>query len=287
MSSGQPGAGRRNGPARVLPPVVIPAHGRGSRIRELTGGQPKTLLEVAGEPILARLLRAAADSSRPAVVYTPELDEAIPAFLAGLRPAADQAGRLVQVERGGTAAMVGLRRREPRGYLTDLMAIAAELGDELTVLDSDMVVPHGELCGFLSRSRADTGAVFLVAQAAEPPSADSRSIRVVTDACGTARLGPGTASGLPRAIGAYHWRPPAVRLAREFLAGSLRSFHEFMTYLVALPLPIETFPFSAGLNVNTQDDLNLAEDYVRAWAEAAPAGGRAAGAEGLGGISKT
>lgn len=286
MNARRPGASDRSRPRPGSPPVVIPAHGRGLRMRQLTSGTPKTLLEVAGEPMLARLLRAAAVCGRLAVVYTRALDEAVPAFLAnGLAvvSAGGEAGRCAAAEAGRWTAAAGagpagppgtmaeLRRREPHGYLTDMLAIAAELGDELTVLDSDMVVPHAELCSFLAGTLADNGAAFLVGQAAEPPSSDPRSIRVTMDPHGVRRLAPGNANRLPRTVGAYHWRPRAVRAAREFVADGPRSFHEFMAHLMDLALPTETFTFSAGLNVNTPSDRDLAEEHVRAWTRANPA----------------
>src|SRR5438552_7611286 len=277
MSARQVTAGSRGRAAACPPPVVIPAHGHGTRMRQLTGGIPKTLLEVAGEPILARLLRASAASGRPAIVYTQELDDAIPAFLADLAATAgtgEQAARTGE-QAAGTGRKTGgalpagrkdpprimasLRRREPHGYLTDILAITAELGDEITVLDADMVVPHSELSGFLACTRADTDAAFLAAQTADPASHDPRSIRVTAGPCGAACLAPGSASGLPRLIGAYHWRPPAVRAARDFVAGGPRSFHEFMAHLVGLPLRLDTFTFSSALNVNTPDERALAE----------------------------
>ena len=49
--------------------IVIPAHGEGTRLREVTAGRAKTLMEVAGEPILARLLRAATADGAHVVVY--------------------------------------------------------------------------------------------------------------------------------------------------------------------------------------------------------------------------
>jgi GTP:adenosylcobinamide-phosphate guanylyltransferase len=240
--------------------VVIPAHGLGTRLRDVTGGAPKTLVKVAGEPILTRLLRAAAacrTAGRPAstVVYTRPGDVEIPAFLTA----------------HGGGARIG--RREPRGYLRDIVAISREVGDEFTVLDCDLITPGTELIRFLTdagRARASPATETMVfGVSAVPPSADPRSIRPVVTG-GLLGLGPGAASHLPRAIGAYHWRPAAVRRACRFVADSARtqapgSFHDYIHRLAAERTIARLITFSSALNVNTHAELELAADSVRAW----------------------
>src|SRR5437764_3796496 len=174
-----------------LPPgvVVIPAHGRGTRLRAVTGGRAKTLVEVAGEPILARLLRAAAVDGARVVVYARPGDADVPACVAACGQGAE------------------VKRREPMGYLRDLMDITADAGDRFTVLDCDLVAPHAEVAGFLADTRRHERANMLFGVSATPASADPRSIRVLAGDDGATGRGDGAASQLPPAVGAYGWRP--------------------------------------------------------------------------------
>jgi hypothetical protein len=230
-------------------PVVIPAHGHGSRMRPVTGGTPKTLIPVGGQPILGRLLAAVRQAGRPAVVYAQPPGQLLEADLAAIP------GPPVQV-----------RYRKPQGYLPDLAAIFAAEGDELTVLDADMAVPHADLCAFLAATR-DCDAGLLAGQSALPPSRDPRSIRLIPDTSGRLQAGAGEDSSLPRTVGAYHWRPPAVAAARAFLSDGPRTFHEFIGWLTAgtRQVRVATFTFSAAVNVNTPAELGIASAEAARW----------------------
>jgi hypothetical protein len=238
-------------PSRGRRTVVIPAHGLGSRLRDVTLGLPKTLIEVGGEPILARLLRAVAtlDDVR-VLVYAQPGEERFDAFLA-------------------TAAFgipVELGRRSPQGYLRDLAHISATAGDEITVLDSDLVVPHDELCAYLHEAAVrPPGEWLLFGVSATPPSADPRSIRPTIGPDGAVRLAPGAAAEVPRSMGAYHWRPAAMADARRFVARGHGSFHDYCEQLERHGRRVGLIEFTAALNVNTRAELDLAEATVRGW----------------------
>jgi GTP:adenosylcobinamide-phosphate guanylyltransferase len=236
-------------------PVVIPAHGPGTRLTPVTGGVvPKTLVPVAGEPILLRLLRAvrAVEGTR-AIVYTPPSDRLVAACL----------------ESHGVPDPPVLGHRKPQGYLADLVAISEAVGDEFTVLDADLVVRHTELTAFL-RAAVSTvdflvGYDMLVGVSARPPSPDPRSIRVVVAADGTPSLADGAAAHIPRSVGAYHWRPSAVAAAREFVAAGRGTFHQFVADMVAARAIFVLVELGEALNVNTPAELAAAEEHVRSW----------------------
>lgn len=237
-------------------PVVIPAHGHGSRMRPVTGGAPKTLTPVGGTPILGRLLAAVRQAARPAVVYAQPPGQFIEAYLATL-----------------PGPPVKLRYRQPRGALPDTAAIFAAEGDELTILDADMTVPHADLCAFLAAAR-DTSADLLAGQSALPPSRDPRSIRLIPGSDGRLQVGAGEDSSLPRTCGAYHWRPPAVAAARAFLRDGPRTFHEFIDWLADGDGPrvrVATFAFSAAVNVNTPAEHAIADTEAARWDNQQPA----------------
>jgi molybdopterin-guanine dinucleotide biosynthesis protein A len=230
-------------------PVVIPAHGHGSRMRPVTGGKPKTLTTVSGQPILGRLLDAVRQAGRPAVVYAQPPGQLIEAYLATL-----------------PGPPVTVRHRHPQGYLTDMAAIFAREGNALTVLDADMVVPHADLCAFLAAAR-DCDADLLAGQSALPPSRDPRSIRLIPEQDGGFRIGAGTDSTLPRTVGAYHWRPRAAAAVCAFLSDGSRTFHEFIDWLSADcgRIRVATFAFSAAVNVNTPAEHAVAIAEAARW----------------------
>jgi molybdopterin-guanine dinucleotide biosynthesis protein A len=237
-------------------PVVIPAHGHGSRMRPVTGGAPKTLTPVGGQPILGRLLAAVRQAGRPAVVYAQPPGQLIEAYLATLP------GPPVQV-----------RHHRPEGALPDTAAIFAAEGDELTILDADMAVPHADLCAFLAATR-DTDADLLVGQSAFPPSRDPRSIRLIPSSDGRLQVGAGEDSRLPRTCGAYYWRPPAVAAARAFLRDGPRTFHEFIGWLAdgdGHRVRVAAFAFSAAVNVNTPAEQAIADAEAARWDDRQPA----------------
>jgi molybdopterin-guanine dinucleotide biosynthesis protein A len=237
-------------------PVVIPAHGHGSRMRPVTGGAPKTLTPVGGQPILGRLLAAVRQVGRPAVVYAQPPGQLIEAYLATL-----------------PGPVVPVRYRRPEGALPDTVAIFAAEGDELTILDADMAVPHADLCAFLAATR-DTDADLLAGQSALPPSRDPRSIRLIPGSVGRLQVGAGEDSSLPRTCGAYHWRPPAVAAARAFLRDGQRTFHEFIGWLATRDgqhVRVATFAFSAAVNVNTPAEHAIADAEAARWDDQQPA----------------
>ena len=227
--------------------IVIPAHGKGTRLREVTAGRAKTLMEVAGEPILARLLRAAQAGGAHVVAYARPSDADVPACVAAY-------GRGVH-----------LGRHEPLGYLNDLMDIAGDVGDEFTVLDCDLVAPHAEVAGFIAGVAGRGRANMQFAVSASPPSADPRSIRVMAGPDGGMELGDGADSRLPRAVGAYHWRPAAVASGRQFAGEGRGTFHGYMEFLAARRESVAVIPLTFALNVNTRAELDLARGLVREW----------------------
>jgi molybdopterin-guanine dinucleotide biosynthesis protein A len=236
-------------------PVVIPAHGHGSRMRPVTGGTPKTLTPVGGQPILGRLLAAVRQAGRPAIVYAQPPGQLIEAYLATL-----------------PGPPVKVRYRQPQGYLPDMGAVFAREGDELTILDADMTVPHTDLRAFLAAAH-DTDADLFAGQSAFPPSRDSRSIRLIPSG-GRLQVGAGEDSSLPRTCGAYHWRPPAVAAALAFLRDGPRTFHEFIDWLAdgdGHQVRVATFAFSAAVNVNTPPEHAIAIAEAARWGDQQPA----------------
>ena len=97
--------------------VLVPCGGRGTRMREVTRGTPKELIEIAGVPVIVRVLEecAASGIDEVLVVISPEKQELVSA----LRPLAGQHG----IPRSITFVV----QREPRG-----LADAIRLGREFS-----------------------------------------------------------------------------------------------------------------------------------------------------------
>jgi UTP--glucose-1-phosphate uridylyltransferase len=66
--------------------AVIPCGGKGTRMRGLTGGRPKELIDVAGEPLLVHVLReCAASGANEVLIVTAPGKEEIERTVGGLR----------------------------------------------------------------------------------------------------------------------------------------------------------------------------------------------------------
>lgn len=237
--------------------VVIPAHGLGSRIRDLTGGRPKTLLEVAGRPLLWRLLFAASQVPHTRVViYAPEQDEAIAEFLGSL----------------DVGCTVELRRMTPQGYIHDMVRISHEVSAPFTVLDSDLVVPLPELKRFIDEApRCLQDMQLILGVNTKPLMDEPRAIwlRPQETPSGTEYFVITTDVGAPQnllqAVGAYHWRPSMLRDLEHFASGPSTTFHMFMADLAQRTCKIGGIRFSHALNVNTHAELQAAQAEVLNW----------------------
>jgi hypothetical protein len=61
-------------------------------------------------------------------------------------------------------------------------------------------------------------------------------------------------------------RDPAVTFAAgRFLDSGPRTFHEFIEHIAASHVRVATFTFSAGVNVNTPAERDIAETEIRRW----------------------
>jgi hypothetical protein len=229
-------------------------------MRAVSGAGPKALVSVGGRPMLARLL-AAADAAGAGDVYVvaPPGDHAIEAFL----------------ESTTVAARLHLLRRVPAGYLVDIVGLADSVGDAFTVLDCDLVTPHGELVSFLGRGPGvGHSPEFVVAVSDAPPSHDERSIRLAPGPDGALAHAPGSDWTVPRAVGAYTWSPGGLRRASRFLSGGGSSFHAFVAIWAIEDVPVELVRMSVGMNVNTPVELAQADRYVGLWNESGVEAGR-------------
>lgn len=149
--------------------AVVPAAGRGSRLRPLTDDRPKPLVEVAGEPLLSRVLRRLREAG---------LSEAV--VVVGYR------GDLIRERYGDEFEGLPLRYAEqpsPEGMADALLAARPLVDGQFAVMDGDSVVTADaavERC--LERQRdPDVDATTLV-EAVSPERAREKAVCRTDDA---------------------------------------------------------------------------------------------------------
>ncbi len=231
--------------------LVVPANGYGTRIRELTGKVPKTLLKVGGQPILSRLLSAAsAIQNIRVVIYVQPEDEYIANFL----------------NMTHYSCSIELRRMIPRGILPDLIRISKELGKEFSVFDSDLVAPLPELTLFLRKAPNWSQNVPLIIGATTGLGMSYERMMWLTMGEGAdfTVTSPGCQGDLCFAC-AYHWRPMGLEEAETLLSSHPISFHDYMADLSHRCCHVGCVRFSAAHNVNTPDAFARAQTDVLKW----------------------
>lgn len=112
--------------------ILIPAGGRGTRLRPLTWYCPKPLLPLAGRPILSRIVQGLPPEARVTVIVTPQLEAEFQEWSCDLQECA-QVRICVEPATSG----------EPGGPVTALATCIHQLGitDDVLVLMGDSVLP--------------------------------------------------------------------------------------------------------------------------------------------------
>ena len=233
--------------------VYIPASGHGSRIRELAGNKPKTLLQVGEQTILARLLSAASALPDTHVVISvrPE-DISIEGYLRS----------------HGFSCSIEIKKMAPGGYLADLVRVSKEAGyNEFTVLNSDLVAPLPDLLRFLSGVRQWNQEVPLVMGVTESVSDryNAEDIWLTPQSNFSFMINPPGMQGSLMVANAHHWRPSGLQEAEYLLSQRPTRFHDYIARLAQQNRLVGGIPFSQAHNVNTADLLARARAEVLAW----------------------
>jgi len=151
---------------------------------------------------------------------------------------------------------VELHIAEPRGYFRDLVAVKRDLGlRSFAVVDSDLVVPTGQLTSFLDASAAD-GSWLTIGVTKVPERSSGRPAWVRLDDADYIshmdRLGPAE----HRTVGAFRWSDLALRDA-----GTPTSAASVMAYIsqhLDTPARVRGVHFDDAVNVNTESDIDAA-----------------------------
>jgi glucose-1-phosphate thymidylyltransferase len=232
--------------------AIIPAAGRGTRLRPLTGGLPKALLEVGGRPILEhamlRLEKLGARGFRIVVGWK-----------------GDAIRRRVGTRWKGFPVRC-VSQPEPLGLAHAIHVGARDIGDPFLVMHGDVVFsPEADLSRLIRRFyEAGEAACILV---------ERRIPRQISR--GAVEVGPG---GEVRALAEY---PDARQREWGFVAAGLYALQPAVTPFLVMPPPSDAgeYELPDGLNrvlaqgsrigavelhgrrvnVNTPEELNAAE----------------------------
>jgi GTP:adenosylcobinamide-phosphate guanylyltransferase len=230
------------------PPVVILAHGLGTRLSRAASGVHKTTEQVHRRPVLDWLLREVACTGLLGrTIVTVREDDP------GVRDVVAAWGFDVEIQ-----------RRCPQGYLRDVYAMSRICGRRFTVVEADTVAYPGSLRNFLILAER-LSAVADLCVGVGPASSNPNGPAVVVDADGrvTAMRWRSEPTGLVP-LGAWHWSTRLLDEAATFCQRST-SVADYVNWVVPRGATILPIGLPAGYNINTPDDLQAARHGVGRW----------------------
>ncbi len=234
--------------ARHRHPVIVLAHGSGSRLATVASGTHKTIEEVFGRPVLWWLLREveATGMTGPTIISLRQEDPAVRAVAATCAPGAE------------------IRFRLPTGYLPDVYAYSREYGPRFTVIEADTVTHPGSLRNFLLLAER-IGADADLCVGVGPATANPNGPAVVVDDRGL--VATMTWTGPPTGVvplAAWHWTSQLLDDAAEFSKRST-STADYIAWAVPHGARVVPIGIPAGFNINTPADLNAARGGIARW----------------------
>lgn len=241
-------------PDRPRCPVVVVAHGLGSRLASVATGIHKTSEIVHGRPLLWWLLTdiLGAGLTGPTIVTVRGDDPVLSAVVDGF-------GTRVQTQ-----------VLQPAGYLRDVYVLSRRYGPRFTVIEADTITYPGTLRNFL-RLAEDLGHAYDLCVGVAPTAANPNGPAVVLTHDGEVHaMSWNTTPTGAVPLAAWHWTSRLLDHAEEFSTHS-SSIAEYVTaerrHRAARIRPIG---ITAGFNINTPVDLQRARDGVARWYDATP-----------------
>ena len=228
---------------------VVPAAGEGTRLRPLTDGRPKALVEVAGRPLLAHVLDALA-GLRPHGLASVVV--VIPAGDAGDAIA----GRFGDAYRD--TSLVYARQPEPRGLADAVLAAAPHLDGPFVVVHGDNVL-DADLATLLARHRATGADATLLVDEVSRDEARGSGVLAFEGAFVEKPDDPPSTTVVR---GAYVLEPVALEACRAIEPSGRGEYEMAAAFdrLVRWGRRVETVPLEgACVNVNAPADVERAE----------------------------
>lgn len=235
-------------------PIVVPVAGEGTRLRPFTEDRPKALVEVAGEPLLSRLLRSVAHlDPDPAVLVV------------------RRRGGPIEERFGDAFEGIALRyavQEEPTGLADAVLAARPEVDGPFAVVQGDNVL-RADLSPAADRFRREELDALVLTEEVLP--GEARQAVCLTDRHGDLRRiveHPGPAERTEGRIvagvmffseavfGACRRVEPSEEGERELTDAVNLLLDEPGARVEAMPLP------GVRVNVNDPEDLERAEALV-------------------------
>lgn len=238
--------------------LVLICGGRGTRLAGSAAGSCKSMLDIAGEPLIGRLLRSLGSlhrSTAPMIVLAAAGDVAFHDFVANIQPDA-----------------VVVQQTVPDGAANAILLTAPHVRDCALVVLGDLVLE-----GLLHAPLPPPPAVGIWPEA--PATATRQNFGVRLDGAGRALSfveKPGATDGLVCGIGVYLLRRKQIESFAEAPVNPATGEREITTamdYLRSRGEATGTFRFEGHyFNVNSDEDRELAEMHFRSAGR--PLGGR-------------
>jgi len=226
----------------------IIAAGTGERMTQGRIFTPKPMIRVGGEPLIARVIRAAASVRVASIAciindLTPELDR--------------------YLRTNTWPVPLEIIKKTTPSSMESLFTLAPLLADEPFLLFTvDAVFPFASLKRFLTRSSSLTDAQGVLALTRfvddEKPLwvAVDRNKRV--EAIGdTARSAPYVTAGF------YYFEPSIFQMAESARARGLNALRQFLGLLLDSEYRLYGIPVSKTIDVDHPEDIEAAEHYLK------------------------
>lgn len=231
---------------------VILAAGEGSRLVSEGVTVPKPLVEIAGQPMLQRLISIMAEAKPTAInmIYNEQMTE-VDDF----------------VKHASHPCPINTVRKTTESSLHSLVAATEGLPADCKVVATtvDTIFPKQEFLDYVAavRDNDDYDAIMAVTDYID----DEKPLYVDTDEnlMVTAFADTAAECRSPRYIsgGVYALSPRAIEVARKCCAAGTKRMRNYQRQLLAEGLRVKAYPMSKILDVDHASDIVKANDFLR------------------------
>jgi NDP-sugar pyrophosphorylase family protein len=226
----------------------IIAAGTGERLAARGISTPKPLVRINGEPLIARVIRAAASVRATSIAciindLTPEVDR--------------------YLRTGAWPVPLDIIKKTTPSSMESLFSLAPLLADEPFLLFTvDTVFPFTSLKRFLARASSlnDAQGVLALTRFVD----DEKPLRVRIDRNHRiTAMGEGALTSPYVTAGFYYLEPSIFHLVEPARARNLGALRQFLGLLVESGYRLYGVPVSKTIDVDLPEDIGMAEQYVK------------------------